>query len=276
MPIFEPPTVARRPRPAGWLLAGLALGLSVAGPARTQEPAGIVERVRLAEGGSALVFRSDGARAVTLDDRLFPRDLIELRTADSFLDLRLAQLRAVLGSQDEARSQYQIQSGEVDQLGRLEFHVLKGALVLQGVTESVVVFVAGTHSTLASTAYYEAFDEDRGFVYLEEGAIAFPTYDLRHEGPNRAWQLERGRPPVEIPLTVAAREAYRDAVDYALDDVWAAARRPFWQRPEVIVGAAVVVGGVGYLMYSQCVLLRDAGACDGDDAGPLTITVPLP
>jgi hypothetical protein len=113
---------------------------------------------------------------------------------------------------------------------------------------------------LDTTIYLQVADDGTaGTLFLKEGKIEFPDYEMAIEGKNRAFHLQAGAGPVETTLTDAQIEQYRGRIKHGTRSVWgdkAFYERPlFWGGVGAALAAGVIVlvlGGFGTGRQDRC------------------------
>jgi hypothetical protein len=211
--------------------------------------------------------------------RLLPlrdEDIIRLGQ-NIFLDLGLfgedMESRAVLGTQSlSAEGAYTIRQDGIDELGGIELVVRQGVLVVEHVRGRLTTVAAGVRTRIFGTVVMISADADgtEAHFYLPEGRIGFVDWEdlsmLDAGETGRAWRLVEGQRPEEVVITPQMRQRWSDEVRYNTRQVWQT--RPFWQRPQFYIPAAVVVVG-------GAILLLTSGGSD-DARGYVIASFPRP
>jgi hypothetical protein len=163
----------------------------------------------------------------------------------------------------QRRGAYEILPNRVDRLSGLELRIRHGVLVVEHAAGRLDAWVDSTLTRIFGTTVLFAVDSTSAdaFLFLREGHIAFPAYDIEFTGQDAAWRLRDGVAPELVSLGVAEWQQLRREVEFLSDDLWHASR-PFYQRPSFYVPAAVAVAG-GALV---AVLLLSGG---DDGGGPV-------
>ncbi len=255
------------------LLLPLASGLTqqVGRVARIAEKKGVL----VDSTSGAELWRSGGAlRAhVRLADTLLYQDIVRLRER-IVLDLQFRQSAVetdvYLGSRRLSQvGNYEILRDSVGNVSGLTMVVKQGVMVVDHARGQLLILAAAIRTRVFGTTVLFQVDpgEATGTVFLQEGHIDFPDYNLDAKGKDRAWRLHAGQPPVELPLTAEEVKHWRQELKYITHSVWQS--KAFWQKPQFFVpAAAVVVGGLG------CAAAGCFGDGNGTSLGGITVTIP--
>lgn len=256
-------------------LLTLTLSVTNVGGATAQVPqVGLVERILEGGGGPipttehASILRREGAQPVRAETPLFLRDLVRVTRRDVLLDLRFVRedlrSRAILGTRLDQVGTYEIGDTTVAGVSRLQLVVRQGVLVIEHAAGEIEAVAAGIRTRITATTVLVQVDptESSGMLYLKEGTMHYPDYDLTVTEPNSAWELRRGERPVPLTLEAAAHRLWQREIAHNVRSAW---RPPLWRRPAFYVpAAAALVGGGVYL------LTRDGKTA----TGTVVITIP--
>jgi hypothetical protein len=210
---------------------------------------------------------------------LLVRDLVRLRER-IIVGLDLWQpgfaTRVYLGSHKLSPvGGFEILPGTVSSLSALQLVVKQGVMVVEHARGELLVVANGISTKILSTTVLFEVDSlaKTGIVFLQEGHIRFPAYDVEGIGQNRAWRLRPNQPPEEFVPTGNQLKQWRHEVQYSTQSVWH--RTPFWQKPSFLLpAAAVLAGGIG-CVAAGCL---DGGGSNvdvpGTSRGGVDITIP--
>jgi hypothetical protein len=251
--------VSIRTDPVAAGLLALTLSATLVAGATAQVPqVGLVERILEGSGRPipttehASILRREGAQPVRAETPLFLRDLVRVTRRDVLLDLRFVRAdlasRAILGTRLDQVGTYEIGDTTVAGVSRLQLVVRQGVLVIEHAAGEIEAVAAGIRARITATTVLVQVDptESSGIVYLREGTMHYPDYDLTVTEPNSAWVLRRGERPEPLMLAPAAHRLWQREIAHNVRSAW---RPPLWQRPGFYIpAAAAVVGGGVYLL----------------------------
>ncbi len=257
------------------VLSVLTLSAALFEGAVAQAPqVGLVERILEARGRPipttehATILRPEGALSVRADAPLFFRDIVRVTRSGVLLDLRFVredlESRAILGTRLEDVGIYEILDSTVAGLTRLQLVVRQGVLVVEHAAGELEAVAAGIRARFTGTTVLFRVDETEssGIVYLMEGTMYYPDYDLTVTGPDRAWALRRGERPVPLTLAPEAHRLWQREIAHNASSAW---RPPFWRRPAFYLPAAAALAGGGVYL-----LTRNGETAEG------TVTIRIP
>lgn len=184
------------------------------------------------------------------NDNLFFQDLLRLAD-DARVRLRIKRKRqdaevvflpdTLLTVKD--KGDYQIREAEKGS-GRVAIDILQGKSIitvfkdeLKVITRSLVSIVSSASTT---RALFNVHPNGTGEIYLDKGTISFP--DNPQADSIKVGQVARfsnGRITQIFTPGIAVASAYAAFIKLNNDTIW---KRPFWLRPEFLIGSAFAVG----------------------------------
>jgi hypothetical protein len=154
--------------------------------------------------------------------------------------------------------------------GDLGLAIESGALVIDWRGGRLTILAAGHPAVIVSTRVTFAMDAggDTGFLFVQEGTVAFPASNNLLVQAGQVAQLQRGVAPVIIGQQPAVVERYTDATQYNARTIWSQ-MTPFWKKPTFYLPAIGVVAG------TTAFLVTRGGDDDGRRGGRITLRIPF-
>ena len=242
---------------------------------------GYVDRIKedkkvTAQTDAARLFRAgaDGS-PLSVRLRLLDQDLLRVDRpgllVDLFFDRAGLKSDVYLGTrQDGVTGAYVIRDTTIDALSTLQLVVQQGVLVVDHAAGRLETVAAGIRTWIKGTKVLFSVDPGAtdGVLFLAEGSISFPDYEMEASGEGRAWRLRRGQQPIELFLTGPELRRWERELTYNSEAAWRPAR-PFWKQPRFLIP----LGGV---LIGSAVLCASDVICGGGYSRDGYITIRLP
>lgn len=153
--------------------------------------------------------------------------------------------------------------------GDLGLTIESGALVIDWRSGRLTIVAAGHPAVIVSTRVTFAMDAggNSGFLFVEEGTVAFPASNNFLVQAGQVAQLQRGVPPTLVGQQPPTLERYTDATRYNARGIWSRLT-PFWQKPAFYLPALGLVAGTTAFLVT-----RDGD--DGDTRKRIVIRIPF-
>ena len=153
--------------------------------------------------------------------------------------------------------------------GDLGLAIESGALVIDWRGGRLTILAAGHPAVIVSTRVSFAMDAggDSGYLFVEEGTVAFPASNNFLVQPGQVARLQRGVPPALVGQQATALERATDATRYNARGIWSQLT-PFWKKPTFYLPAIGVVAAT-----AAYIITNDNG--DDQRGGRITIRIPF-
>lgn len=124
----------------------------------------------------------------------------------------------------------------------------------------------------ATTVYYDVDSTDGvSYVFLKEGHMSFPEYDIDVQGSDSLWLLRDGLRPEAVPATADVLRRWSRHEEHASREMWRAAERPIVHRPKFWLLTGGLVAGAALF---DCVVTQAACNAGSRTGGQFRIPIP--
>lgn len=217
---------------------------------------------RRQEGGGTRLLRP-----VEASERLSHLDVVRLNNRvdmELYLSNGTSRSRVVL----ERGGLWELQRDSVPRL-----IVTHGQMIVEQIEGRLEAYLENVLNIIhATTVYYDVDSTARvSYVFLKEGHMSFPEYNIDVQGIDSLWILRNGVRPEPVPASAAMLRRWSRHEQHASTEMWRAAERPIVQRPRFwLLTGGLVVGAALF----DCAVTQLACNAGSETGGRYRIPIP--
>lgn len=206
-------------------------------------------------------------KPIRATDPLSHRDLVRLNNR---VDLELYL------SDGRSRSRVVLERGGLWELRRdtvPRLMITHGQMVIEQFEGRLEAHLENVLNVIHATTVYYDVDSTAGesFVFLKDGHMSFPEYNIDVQGSDSLWILRAGSRPQAVAATEAMIRRWTGREDHANREMWRAAETPIVQRPKFWLLTGGLAAGAVLL---DCAVTHVV--CNGGDVTSGEYRIPIP
>lgn len=194
-------------------------------------------------------------RPIRTEDPLNDQDFVRLGNRvdlEIYLSYANNTSRIVL----ERGGQWEIRRDTLPQLV-----ISHGQMVVDQLQGRLETYLQNVLNVIHSTTVYYDVDSTSGetMVFLREGHISFPDFQIDIQGSDLLWIMRPGEAPQPVPADEAVIRRWQNREEHAIEQMWERGERPILRRPRFWLLAGGLAVGAALLDCSVTRVVCNAG-----------------